>query len=210
MIQTFCYHGNVTSHFIVFSFSWGHFNSRGKLKTMFMPNFGVTIRVLWYVMVFSVVVNCKPLEWNATRFQLLLDFPRFIDETFSVLYGAYFFVPFSYWHVKAEKNINSFFGWESNVEAELTPSTKKNQMILMNPLLNRRLKLNTPIPIPEKKTDFAWKWVLIALPRKFKQLLWRKIKSILLQRTFLALPYWRRDRKIEVLVKMPPYKSKWW
>ena len=52
MIQTFCYHGNVTSHFIVFSFSWGHFNSRGKLKTMFMQNFGVTIKeyygLLWY------------------------------------------------------------------------------------------------------------------------------------------------------------------
>ena len=107
-------------------------------------------------MVFSVVVNCKPLEWNATRFQLLFDFLRLIDETFSVLFGAYFFVPFIYWHVKAEKNINSFFGWESNVEAELTPIRKRNQMILMNPLLNRKLKLNTPIP--EKKPDGAWKW----------------------------------------------------
>ena len=102
-------------------------------------------------MVFSVVVNCRPLEWNATRFQLLFDFLRLIGETFSVLFGAYFFVPFIYWHVKAEKNINSFFGWESNVEAELTPITKKNQMILLNPLSNRRLKLNTPIPEKNRK-----------------------------------------------------------
>ena len=102
-------------------------------------------------MILSVVVNCKPLEWNAKCFQLLFDFPRLIDETFSVLFGAYFFVPFIYWHVKAEKNINSFFGWESNVEAELTPITKKNQMILMNPLSNRRLKLNTPIPEKNRK-----------------------------------------------------------
>ena len=27
---------------IVFSFSWGHFNSQEKLKTMLMQNFGVT------------------------------------------------------------------------------------------------------------------------------------------------------------------------
>ena len=37
---------------IVFSFSWGHFNSQEKLKTMLMQNFGVTIKehygMLWY------------------------------------------------------------------------------------------------------------------------------------------------------------------
>ena len=39
---------------IVFSFSWGHFNSQEKLKTMLMQNFGVTncykehYGMLWY------------------------------------------------------------------------------------------------------------------------------------------------------------------
>ena len=37
---------------IVFSFSWGHFNSQGKLKAMLMKNFGVTNKehygMLWY------------------------------------------------------------------------------------------------------------------------------------------------------------------
>ena len=37
---------------IVFSFSWGHFNSQEKLKTMVMQNFGVTNKeqygMLWY------------------------------------------------------------------------------------------------------------------------------------------------------------------
>ena len=37
---------------IVFSFSWGHFNSQEKLKTMLMQNFGVTNKehygMLWY------------------------------------------------------------------------------------------------------------------------------------------------------------------
>ena len=37
---------------IAFSFSWGHFNSKEKLKTMVMQNFGVTNKehygMLWY------------------------------------------------------------------------------------------------------------------------------------------------------------------
>ena len=37
---------------VVFSFSWGHFNSQEKLKTMLMQNFGVTNKehydMLWY------------------------------------------------------------------------------------------------------------------------------------------------------------------
>ena len=37
---------------IVFSFPWGHFNSREKLKTMLIQNFGVTNKeyygMLWY------------------------------------------------------------------------------------------------------------------------------------------------------------------
>ena len=37
---------------IVFSFSWGHFNSQEKLKTKLMQNFGVTNKehygMLWY------------------------------------------------------------------------------------------------------------------------------------------------------------------
>ena len=37
---------------IVFIFSWGHFNSQEKLKTMLMPNVGVTNKehygMLWY------------------------------------------------------------------------------------------------------------------------------------------------------------------
>ena len=36
----------------VFSFSWGHFDSQQKLKTMLMQNFGVTNKehygMLWY------------------------------------------------------------------------------------------------------------------------------------------------------------------
>ena len=44
---------------IVFSFSWGHFNSQEKLKTMLMQNFGVTNRdhygMLWYFLEWSIV-----------------------------------------------------------------------------------------------------------------------------------------------------------
>ena len=43
---------------IVFSFSWGHFNSQEKLKTMLMQNFGVTNKehygMLWYF--WSIVI----------------------------------------------------------------------------------------------------------------------------------------------------------
>ena len=41
-----------------FSFSWGHFNSQEKLKKMLMQNFGGDKqRALWYVLLFSGVVN---------------------------------------------------------------------------------------------------------------------------------------------------------
>ena len=44
---------------IVFSFSWELKWSQEKLKTMFMQNFADDKqRALWYVMVFSGVVNC--------------------------------------------------------------------------------------------------------------------------------------------------------
>ena len=43
---------------IVFSFSWGHFNSQEKLKTMLMQNFGVTNKehygMLWYFLESSI------------------------------------------------------------------------------------------------------------------------------------------------------------
>ena len=43
---------------IVFSFSWGHFNSQEKLKTMLMQNFGVTKKehygMLWYFLEWSI------------------------------------------------------------------------------------------------------------------------------------------------------------
>ena len=47
---------------IVFSFSWGHFNSQEKLKTMLMQNFGVTNKehydMLWYF--WSGQLGCLP------------------------------------------------------------------------------------------------------------------------------------------------------
>ena len=43
---------------IAFSFSWGHFNSQEKLKTMLMQNFGVTNEehygMLWYFLEWSI------------------------------------------------------------------------------------------------------------------------------------------------------------
>ena len=48
---------------IVFSFSWGHFNSQEKLKTMLMENFGVTNKehygMLWYFLEWSIVTNVE-------------------------------------------------------------------------------------------------------------------------------------------------------
>ena len=57
---------------IVFSFSWDHFNSQEKLKTMLMQNFGVTNKehygMLWYflewlMLLFVVIMtssnNCR-------------------------------------------------------------------------------------------------------------------------------------------------------
>ena len=48
---------------IVFSFTWGHFNSQEKLKTMLMQNFGVTnkehYRMLWYFLGWSVLTEAK-------------------------------------------------------------------------------------------------------------------------------------------------------
>ena len=45
---------------IVFSFSWGHFNSQEKQKTMLMQNFGVTNKehysMLWYFQEWSIVL----------------------------------------------------------------------------------------------------------------------------------------------------------
>ena len=55
--NTITYHNALCCHpkfciSIVFSFSWGHFNSREKLKTMLMQNFVVTNKehygMLWY------------------------------------------------------------------------------------------------------------------------------------------------------------------
>ena len=47
-----------------FSFSWGHFNSQEKLKTMLMQNFGVTNKehygMLWYFWSGQLVVHLSP------------------------------------------------------------------------------------------------------------------------------------------------------
>ena len=44
----------------IFSFSWGHFNSQEKLKTMLMQNFGVTNiehhGMLWYFLQWSFAI----------------------------------------------------------------------------------------------------------------------------------------------------------
>ena len=57
---------------IVFSFSWGHFYSQEKLKTMLMQNFGVTNKkhygMLWYFLEWSIQdiqVNGGGLELSA-------------------------------------------------------------------------------------------------------------------------------------------------
>ena len=43
---------------IVFSFSWGHFNSQEKLKTVIMQHFGVTNKehygMLWYFLEWAI------------------------------------------------------------------------------------------------------------------------------------------------------------
>ena len=56
IILFICYPQNWIS--IVFSFSWGHFNSQEKLKTMLMQNFGVTNKehygMLWYFLEWSI------------------------------------------------------------------------------------------------------------------------------------------------------------
>ena len=47
---------------IVFSFSWGHFNSQEKLTTMLMHNFGMSNKehygMLWYFLGWSIVKLC--------------------------------------------------------------------------------------------------------------------------------------------------------
>ena len=47
---------------IVFVFSWGHFNSQEKLKTMLMQNFWVTNKehygILWYFLEWSILGKC--------------------------------------------------------------------------------------------------------------------------------------------------------
>ena len=49
---TITYHNALCLSPQIFSFSWGHFNSQEKLKTMLMQNFGVTNKehygILWY------------------------------------------------------------------------------------------------------------------------------------------------------------------
>ena len=56
---------------IVLSFSWGHFNSPEKLKTMLMQNFGVTNKeyygMLWYF-----------LEWSIVHSKTQINFPLFL------------------------------------------------------------------------------------------------------------------------------------
>ena len=53
---------------VFFSFSWGHFNSQEKLKTMLMQNFGVTnkehygmLRYFWSGQMGSITRHGKPL-----------------------------------------------------------------------------------------------------------------------------------------------------
>ena len=49
-----------------FSFSWGHFNSQEKLKTMPMQNFGATNKehygMLWYFLEWSIGPVQTPLH----------------------------------------------------------------------------------------------------------------------------------------------------
>ena len=60
---------------IVFSFSWGHFNSQEKLKTMLMQNFGVTNKehygMLWYFLEWSIVFSLNVRQSLAWRPSLL-------------------------------------------------------------------------------------------------------------------------------------------
>ena len=112
-------------------------------------------------MIFSVVVNCKPLEWNAKCFQLLFDFPRLIDETFSVLFGAYFFVPFNYWHVIAEKNINSFFGRRKQRWSRTDTNHEEKSNDIDEPFVEQKAKAEHSDST--KKLGVVWKWGLIAL-----------------------------------------------
>ena len=54
----FVCHPQILPMHIVFSFSQGHFNSKEKLKTVLMQNFGVTNKehygMLWYFLEWSI------------------------------------------------------------------------------------------------------------------------------------------------------------
>ena len=49
------------------SFSWDHFNSQEKLKTMLMQKFGVTSKehygMLWYFLEWSILMGLKDTEF---------------------------------------------------------------------------------------------------------------------------------------------------
>ena len=61
---------------IVFSFSWGHFNSQEKLKTMLMQNFGVTNKayygMLWYFLEWSITPHKTDIRFSDSRLELLM------------------------------------------------------------------------------------------------------------------------------------------
>ena len=99
---------------IVFSFSWGHFNSHEKLKTMLMQNCGVTNKeyygMLWYFLEWSIqlvlqqccITSCT--FFRVARFSVLnenwIRNVSFLPEDAPLSYWPTFLpgdAPLSYW-----------------------------------------------------------------------------------------------------------------
>ena len=68
---------------IVFSFSWGHFNSQEKLKTMLTQNFGVTNKehygMLWYFWSGQLKRACAIFQFIELFTNVLKDWLMFIN-----------------------------------------------------------------------------------------------------------------------------------
>ena len=113
---------------IVFSFSWGYFNSQEKLKTMLMQNFGVTNKehysVLWYFLEWSIVwTSWRGIEYVTVRKRnwLLCCWRRVLCFIVISSEKIHFLGPlklsnntFNYWKLNHWKMKSKSFDWRSH------------------------------------------------------------------------------------------------
>ena len=74
---------------IVFSFSWGHFNSQEKLKTMLMQNFGVSDKEHYGILLYF-------LEWfrtTSSKYKTMTSLPAKYGANFRELSRIWEFLP---------------------------------------------------------------------------------------------------------------------